>query len=286
MVTAEHVIAGALTVEIRLHKQWVAATVLGVDAADDLALLSLPAQPGHQFTAAPDDPEPGTNIAAIGFPLGGPKSLSEGTISGLRRTITTESGTYRGLLQTDTAINPGNSGGPLIDGTGMVVGVADAIRVDSQGIGYAIAASKVAGMLASPDTLSAPPAPPCSGSSTAETAITQSLQNYLLAINTSDYDGAMRYLAPSLHSSRTQWLHDYATTYDTGLSVNSLSVAGSTARAWVTFTSHQDAGYGPSDDTQATCARWSLDYTLTRVEGGRWIITASKSHASSPYTVC
>lgn len=286
MVTAEHVVDGATTVQVRFGRTWSPATVIGVAAADDLALLSLPTQVGHTFTVASDDPGPGTSIAAIGFPLGGPKSLSQGTISGLGRTITTDSGTFRGLLQTDTAINPGNSGGPLIDATGQVVGVADAIRLNSQGIGYAVAASKVAAVVESTETLTPLPPPPCERQPSAEAAVSQALLSYLNAINTGDYDGAMSYLAPSLRTSRAQWLHDYATSYDTGLHVISVAASGYTAHAWATFTSHQDPGYGPSGARQATCVNWSLDYDLSRVEGGRWIITGASGHAAQPSTVC
>ena len=89
-------------------------------------------------------------MAAIGYPLDEPKTLTEGTISGLDREIDTESGSFDGMVQTDTAINPGNSGGPLVDLDGQVVGVADAIRKNAQGIGFAIPASSADDVLTEP----------------------------------------------------------------------------------------------------------------------------------------
>jgi S1-C subfamily serine protease len=147
MATAAHVIDDASFLQVELEGTTFPAEVYGVDLSHDLALLELSEQvEWHVFAFAPQDPEPGTRIAAIGFPLGEPKTLTEGTVSGLDRHIDTRSGSYDGLLQTDTAINPGNSGGPLLDIHGHVVGVADAIRTDAQGIGFAVPATIASGL--------------------------------------------------------------------------------------------------------------------------------------------
>jgi S1-C subfamily serine protease len=47
------------------------------------------------------------------------------------------------FVQTDVAINPGNSGGPLLDAYGHLVGLNTQMRVDSQGLGFAIPGQQV-----------------------------------------------------------------------------------------------------------------------------------------------
>ncbi|HYJ66270.1 MAG TPA: trypsin-like peptidase domain-containing protein [Nocardioidaceae bacterium] len=151
MVTAHHVIEGAATVRVDFSGDPMVAQIDGVDTARDLAVLRLDQRiDGHVFDFAPDEAVPGTRVAAIGYPLDEPKTLTEGTISGLDREIDTESGSFDGMVQTDTAINPGNSGGPLVDLNGNVVGVADAIRKNAQGIGFAVPASAAADLMTRP----------------------------------------------------------------------------------------------------------------------------------------
>jgi S1-C subfamily serine protease len=151
MVTAQHVVEDASRVRVEMDGRMVDAEIKGVDLEIDLALLRLERRiDGHVFEFAPVDPVPGTRVAAIGYPLDEPKTLTEGTISGLDREIDTESGSFDGMIQTDTAINPGNSGGPLVDLDGDVIGVADAIRRNAQGIGFAVPASAASDLLGRP----------------------------------------------------------------------------------------------------------------------------------------
>lgn len=77
---------------------------------------------------------------AIGNPLGleFQKSVTQGIISGLDRTIQTENETMTGLMQTDASINPGNSGGPLLNEKGQVIGINSAKVSSAEGIGFSI----------------------------------------------------------------------------------------------------------------------------------------------------
>ena len=89
----------------------------------------------------------GSYAAAIGNPLGlaFERSMSQGIISGLNRTITvstdgstTNATTMENLIQTDATINSGNSGGPLFNSKGEVIGINSAKASNGEGMGFAI----------------------------------------------------------------------------------------------------------------------------------------------------
>src|SRR5215207_3468279 len=85
----------------------------------------------------------GSDVVAIGNPLGLRDSTTTGIVSGLDRTTKTKAGSVSGLIQFDAAVNPGSSGGPLLNTQGLVVGVvvsiADPGRDDAfAGIGFAV----------------------------------------------------------------------------------------------------------------------------------------------------
>ncbi len=127
----------------------IASSVVGYDAGADIALLkidrkNLPAvELGDSSQLAV-----GQMAVAIGSP-GGLEymgSVSMGIVSGLNRSITTESGVQMNLIQTDAAINPGNSGGALLDETGKLIGINNAKMsgTDYDGMGFAIPVNEVA----------------------------------------------------------------------------------------------------------------------------------------------
>jgi serine protease Do len=288
MATAAHVVSGATAISVEFAGKRQPAEVVGVDPTIDVAVLSLTSDvQGHVFQLADEDPQPGTHVAAIGFPLGEPKSLTEGTVSGLGRNISTESGQFHGLMQTDTAINPGNSGGPLVDIEGRVVGLADAIRTDAQGIGFAVPPSLAAPALVHGVGLEQPETPVCS--SPAEIGVRHTLLAYFAAINTGDYEGAMRQLSRAYRaenfSEPNLWYDAYATSHDDHLSIESVSGPVARPRVWAMFRSQQDPGYGPAGAKAATCLLWSVDYVMVQL-GRRWVIDAASGHSEPAYRPC
>jgi putative serine protease PepD len=85
----------------------------------------------------------GSDVVAIGNPLGLRASATTGIVSGLNRTTNAKAGSLSGLIQFDAAVNPGSSGGPLLNSQGVVIGVvvsiADPGRDDAfAGIGFAV----------------------------------------------------------------------------------------------------------------------------------------------------
>jgi S1-C subfamily serine protease len=85
----------------------------------------------------------GSDVVAIGNPLGLRYSTTTGVVSGLNRTTETKVGALSGLIQFDAAVNPGSSGGPLLNAQGIVVGVVVSIADPGEdeafaGIGFAV----------------------------------------------------------------------------------------------------------------------------------------------------
>jgi S1-C subfamily serine protease len=81
-------------------------------------------------------------VLALGNPFGLERSMSQGIISSLNRTLEVQRNwVIKSIIQIDASINPGNSGGPLINSHGQLIGMNTAIasRVEqSAGIGFAI----------------------------------------------------------------------------------------------------------------------------------------------------
>jgi len=144
ILTNSHVIgdgkAEEVTVLFHDGKQ-LKADVLWNETALDLAIIKVE---GNNFKAAElgnsDEIEVGGIAIAIGNPLGldFERSLTQGVISGLNRTIKVGSEAMENLIQTDASINPGNSGGPLLNAKGEVIGINTAKVSSGEGLGFAI----------------------------------------------------------------------------------------------------------------------------------------------------
>ena len=121
------------------------AKVVGVDAATDLALLSVPARdlPALRFGDS-DGLRQGQLVLAFGSPLGLGNTVTMGVVSAVARQLGPDE--PLAYIQTDAPINPGNSGGPLVDSRGDVIGLNTMILSQSggsEGVGLAIPASTV-----------------------------------------------------------------------------------------------------------------------------------------------
>lgn len=149
IVTNNHVIANAPNNQVLVSFTGLFDTqgqVVGTDPDSDIAVVDVEELPeGVQPVELGDSGQLriGQTTIAIGNPLGQERTVTNGIVSAVNRTIEEEAGGYAigGAIQTDAAINPGNSGGPLLDAAGRVIGMNTAILSQSgtsSGIGFAV----------------------------------------------------------------------------------------------------------------------------------------------------
>ncbi|MFA5204346.1 MAG: trypsin-like peptidase domain-containing protein [Lentisphaeria bacterium] len=128
------------------------ATLVAADPVNDLALLRLEPAGGAPLDAVgfavPDDLLLGETVVAVGSPFGLENSVAVGVLSARNRSFQAGDRTFNDILQTDAAINPGNSGGPLVNADGQLIGINLAIRLNAEGIGFAIPLRRIEEVLA------------------------------------------------------------------------------------------------------------------------------------------
>lgn len=150
ILTNAHVVesssSSSITVDLYDGSEY-EGTVLWSDTTLDLAIVKIDATNLQAVDLGDsDDVKIGDYAVAIGNPLGKDfeRSVTQGIISGLDRSITTTDSTgqsqnnMQGLIQTDASINSGNSGGPLINSSGDVIGINTAKASSAEGLGFAI----------------------------------------------------------------------------------------------------------------------------------------------------
>jgi serine protease Do len=308
IATVNHVVDQSAVISLIDGNQRATGTVIGSDPSQDLALIrSDTPLIGYHFQLAIADPDVGVRVAAIGFPIGDPITLTQGGISGLHREINVDGTPHFDFIETDAALNPGNSGGPLLTGDGKVAGLIDAKDTQADGIGYAVPA-RIAGpeftqWTAAPNpqpsaTCSNPYGPsqesnpnippPTSGTISAADAagIAAAFNTYFGGINSGDYAAAWAVLSPRLRggSDAQHFAEGDATSYDLGVTVlDAQQLAPGTVLVGIGFTSLQDAAHGPNGDT---CDNWTLDYALIQAADGSWLIDSTKPHLGSLHTTC
>ncbi len=135
VLTNNHVIQDATSISVQISGTGpsYSAHVVGYDIADDVALVQIEHPPstlraisiGKSSSVAVGQP-----IVAIGNALGrgGTPVATTGSITALNQTITVQdehggSHTLHGLLELNAPIQPGDSGGPVVNSSGVVIGM-------------------------------------------------------------------------------------------------------------------------------------------------------------------
>jgi S1-C subfamily serine protease len=151
VLTNNHVVAGATGIRVKLVAtgRTYTATVVGTDAAEDVALLKLRDASGLTTLGAadPSSVHKGMAVAAIGNALAKPgkPTVATGRITDTDQTINAgdeggPSERLTGMLQTDADVVSGDSGGPLVDSSGQVIGMNTAASARGSGSGFAFSA--------------------------------------------------------------------------------------------------------------------------------------------------
>ncbi|MDO8213368.1 S1C family serine protease [Conexibacter sp. CPCC 206217] len=152
LVTNYHVVGTSNHVVVKFGQDGASidGDVLGTDESSDLAVVSIepdriPRGVRALSFADSRNVSVGDFAVAIGNPFGLDRTVTEGIVSGLGRSITAPNGfEIDEVIQTDAPINPGNSGGPLLDSGGHVIGVNSQIATSGMGqagnigIGFAV----------------------------------------------------------------------------------------------------------------------------------------------------
>ncbi len=153
VVTNYHVIEDARQIQVTMFDgASYNAEVLGIDRNTDVAVLRIDAPAESLFPAVFGDSSSllvGQRVYAIGNPFGLERTLSTGIIASLNRQLPSpmRNRHMEHMIQIDADINPGNSGGPLLDTSGRMIGINQAIASKTQesaGIGFAIPINTIA----------------------------------------------------------------------------------------------------------------------------------------------
>lgn len=140
--TNSHVISNSDRIVVQLlNGEQADAELIGEDPDNDLAIIKCFTN-DHSTSVLGNSNrlKIGQYVLAIGNPLGYQHSVTTGVVSGLGRTLRTNSGMLiDNVIQSDVLLNPGNSGGPLVNMEAEVIGINTAMIMGGQGLSLSTA---------------------------------------------------------------------------------------------------------------------------------------------------
>jgi serine protease Do len=144
IVTNNHVVENAVSLEVIYNKRTYEAKVVGADPSTDIAVVKIEESnlPAIKLGTA-RNLQVGEWVLAVGNPFNLTSTVTAGIVSAKGRQINILKSVFpiESFIQTDAAINPGNSGGALVNDRGELVGINTAIlsRTGSYaGYGFAV----------------------------------------------------------------------------------------------------------------------------------------------------
>ena len=146
ILTNFHVVEGANEIRVTLFTgETYDAGLVGRDPLNDVAVLRIDAPAEALFPIELGDSSRlrvGQKVLALGNPFGLDRTLTQGILSSLNRTLPSRAGRdMKSIIQIDAALNQGNSGGPLLNSRGQLIGMNTAIASSTganTGVGFAI----------------------------------------------------------------------------------------------------------------------------------------------------
>jgi serine protease Do len=157
VVTNYHVVEQETEIKVTVYarsqegferKELKKVRIIALHPLRDLALLQIDSEELGTMASTPlvisaaRGVDVGDTVFTIGSPLGLERSVTQGIVSSITRTLG-----HQRFVQTDAAVNPGNSGGPLFNARGEIVGVVCAGASYFQGLGFGIPASDLVDFL-------------------------------------------------------------------------------------------------------------------------------------------
>ncbi len=159
LVTNRHVVEGARELQLETADgRDVDVTATGSATFADLAVVRTEQALTQALPLAVADPVPGQLVTVVGYPEGGPRTVSRGVVEGF---VEDPLGGDSPVILSTAAVAPGSSGSPMLDDSGAVVGVVYAAETNS-GRAVAVPVSALRQLLArGDDALTADPSGTC-----------------------------------------------------------------------------------------------------------------------------
>ena len=147
IITNNHVIENAIDIKVSFSDgRTTTASLKGADPSTDVAVIKIYESSQKALSFADSDGlKVGQIAVAIGNPFGLQHTVTAGVVSALGRSLRANNGRLiDDVIQTDAALNPGNSGGPLVNSSGLVIGMNTAVIPSAQGLCFAVSSNLTA----------------------------------------------------------------------------------------------------------------------------------------------
>lgn len=142
LLTSHRVVDGASALRVSLDDgRELAARLVGTDPETDIALLDLEGGggDGERFEVAPLGTVTGLKVGEPAITIGTAPSgsagpvVSVGVVAAKGQSVEVGGEDLLDMIQTDAAVAAGCAGGPVVDSTGVVIGIASTSRATAEG---------------------------------------------------------------------------------------------------------------------------------------------------------